>query len=381
VAAFSTPARFTVINCRFSNNSAIFGGAGIHNKGTLTVIDSSFSDNFGNISFGNGGGVLNEGTMTVIDSTFSDNGGPQGGGMENVGKLTIINSSFSENGAKFGGGGLVNGGILSISNSTFSANSGALGGGGGIVNGGILSIVNTTFSDNDGGFGEGGGILNHGKLTILNSTFSGNTTAAGVGNGGAIFNDETLTVTSSTFFGNGTSTGFGSSGGGIYNLDTASLKNTIVAGSIGGNCSGTITDAGYNISDDASCAFSATGSRNSTKPMLDAGGLENNGGPTKTISLLAGSPAIDAIPVANCTDQESHPISTDQRGALRPDVGEDRCDIGAYEVQDLAGEEDCQGKNISALVRQFGGLVAAAAALGFPIEEALLTAIHISCGG
>jgi hypothetical protein len=54
--------------------------------------------------------------------------------------------------------------------------------------------------------------------------------------------------------------------------------------------------------------------------------------------LLAGSPAIDAIPLANCTDQASppNPIITDQRGFPRPDASEANCDIGAYEVQDSA---------------------------------------------
>ena len=72
--------------------------------------------------------------------------------------------------------------------------------------------------------------------------------------------------------------------------------------------------------------------------MLSPAGLTHNGGPTRTISLLDGSPAIDAIPLADCTDQASppNPIITDQRGFPRPDNGEDSCDIGAYEYQDTA---------------------------------------------
>jgi hypothetical protein len=89
------------------------------------------------------------------------------------------------------------------------------------------------------------------------------------------------------------------------------------------SCAGTITDAGYNISDDNLCGFNATGSRNNTDPMLDPAGLANNGGPTQTIALLSGSPAIDAIPLANCTDEASppNPIITDQRlfPALMPE--------------------------------------------------------------
>jgi hypothetical protein len=94
-----------------------------------------------------------------------------------------------------------------------------------------------------------------------------------------------------------------------------------------GNCSGTIIDAGYNISDDNTCGFSATGSHNNINPRLDPAGLYNNGGPTQTIALLAGSPAIDAIPLYWCTDQ----LTADQRGFPRPDKGEKVCNIGAYE--------------------------------------------------
>jgi hypothetical protein len=65
-------------------------------------------------------------------------------------------------------------------------------------------------------------------------------------------------------------------------------------------------------------------------------GLANNGGPTKTIALQSGSPAINAIPLAQCTDQASppNPLTDDQRLYPRPDICEAFCDIGAYEFQD-----------------------------------------------
>src|SRR5208282_2854083 len=100
------------------------------------------------------------------------------------------------------------------------------------------------------------------------------------------------------------------------------VKGSILAASTPGNCGGTITDKGYNISDDSSCAFSATGSQNSVSNVgLDTNGLQSNGGPTQTIALLAVSPAIDAIASAACTDQASSPkaLTTDQRGYARPD--------------------------------------------------------------
>lgn len=113
------------------------------------------------------------------------------------------------------------------------------------------------------------------------------------------------------------------------------IKSTILAANVHGNCSG-IADVGYNISSDNSCGFNATGSHNRTNPMLDPRGLWNNGGPTRTIALLAGSPAIDAIPLVSCTDHASprNPIITDQRLFPRSDAQEVVCDIGAYEFQD-----------------------------------------------
>jgi hypothetical protein len=130
-----------------------------------------------------------------------------------------------------------------------------------------------------------------------------------------------------------------SQGSSIWNQlgNLASFKSTILADSSsggGGNCAGAISDAGYNISDDATCGFSATGSLNNTDPQLDPAGLRKNGGPTKTIALLGGSPAIDAILLAHCTDQVGNRLTTDHRGFPRPDNGESTCDIGAYEFQD-----------------------------------------------
>jgi len=234
----------------------------------------------------------------------------------NLMRLTIANGNNLSTGL---GGGIGNEGTLALYNTSFTNNN-TDGAGGAIYNIGTLTVTNSTFLGNNAD--GSGGITNEGMLTVTNSTFSENFATI---SGGAIGNRGTLTVTNSTFFGN--STDFD---GGIENIGSASLKSTIMAA---GGCSGTITDAGYNISDDPSCGFRATGSHNNTNPMLDPRGPRNNGGPTQTIALLSGSPAIDAIPVADCTNQASppHRITTDQRGFPRPDAGETNCDIGAYE--------------------------------------------------
>jgi hypothetical protein len=227
--------------------------------------------------------------------------------------------------------------------------------GGAILNNGTLNVTNSTFSANQaiggslggGGDGEGGAILNNGTLNVTNSTFFANHATGGKaprdpvvghGEGGAIYNQGTLSVTDSTFSAN-QATGSAPAGGGINNNGaTVTLKGTILAASSPGNCGGSaVTDAGYNISDDSTCGFSATGSAmNGVNVDPKLAPLADNGGPTMTFALESGSPAIDAVPLADCTDQASptpNPIITDQRGFGRPDPGDSpaACDIGAYE--------------------------------------------------
>ena len=118
-------------------------------------------------------------------------------------------------------------------------------------------------------------------------------------------------------------------GSGIYNLGTANVENSIVArvASSHNKCSnlGTFNVSGVNFSDDNSCP----GFTQVTAAQLALGLLADNGGPTKTIALLAGSVAIDAAP--DCTDYDGNPIPTDQRGVARPQG--QACDVGAYEFQ------------------------------------------------
>ena len=219
------------------------------------------------------------------------------------------------------------------------------GNGGGINNSGTLTVTDSTFADNFSNFGDGGGIYNTGTLTVTDSTVADNS----AGGGGGVYNTGTLTVTHSTFAYNSTI-----GGGGINNTGgSVTLKATMLAGQVsGGNCSGTVGDGGYNLSDDATCDFSATGSQNNvpaTSPIpntglnLDPSGLQNNGGPTQTIALEAGSVAIDAIPVASCqyvnvnpctnppTKSTSGPLVCDQRSDPRPSGA--GCDVGAFELQ------------------------------------------------
>jgi len=324
-------ATLTLINSTVSGNFAdhpISGaGAGIYNfQGTLTLMNSSVSSNFG-VGTGSydGGGILNDAglaTLTnsvVLGNDLSANAGgyARGGGISNInsGSLILTNSTVLGNfvsgiDSETGGGGISNGfppghGSLKLINSTVSGNSvSGAGGGGGIKNAGVATVINSTVSGNSGTVGaSGGGIFNAnagGFATVTNSTIAGNSVDA-VGRGGGIKN----------------------------NFGTLSVKNSILANNIGGNCpltvSGTNTSAGYNLSDDGTCAsfLIQTGDLNNIPAGLDPGGLKYNGGPTATIALLATGAAVNAIPLSNCS------VTTDQRGVPRPQGP--ACDIGAFE--------------------------------------------------
>jgi CSLREA domain-containing protein len=221
------------------------------------------------------------------------------------------------------GGGIYNAGTLTVKNSIISGNS-AVGAGGifGANDTGTLTITNSTISGNSTSFSDGAGLLSlGGTIIVTNSTFSGN--IAHEDGGGAICNGGTLTVTNSTVSGN---TGFGA--GGVCNFGSATviLKNTIVANNTGGNCAGAIVNAGYNLDSGSTCGFGSNNfSMSNTNPKLSS--LANNGGPTQTMALLAGSPAIDTGNASFCS---SSPVNgVDKRGVTRPKGA--GCDIGAYD--------------------------------------------------
>jgi hypothetical protein len=123
---------------------------------------------------------------------------------------------------------------------------------------------------------------------------------------------------------------FATDGGGIYVDDgDVTLKNSIVSNNSGGDFGGaSITSLGYNLDSDGTGVLSGPGDFSNTDPLL--GPLTDNGGPTFTHALLAGSPAIDT------GDPTDFP-HTDQRGINRPVDGDGdgtaTCDIGAYEYE------------------------------------------------
>lgn len=294
--------------------TTIIDGGGVATVVTISsssalVTLSKFTIRNGNSPSGSGGGINNSGNLIVNRSTLSGNSAQWGGAISNSGTLTISNSTLTSNAAKgrgfspAKGGGIYNVGKVTINESTLNgnvANSGVGGAGGGIFNGGTgMMVTNSTIAGNSTA-GAGGGIMSAGQLTINNSTISGNS---------------------------------GGLPSGIYSpVASATLQNSIVANNSGGNCAATITSKGYNQSSDETCKFNGPGDMNNTNPLL--GTLGYYGGPTQTIPLLSGSPAIDAGNPSGCTNSNGVLLKTDQRGYPRPDKEDTGgCDIGAYERQ------------------------------------------------
>lgn len=292
----------------FTNGNAIsVGGGGIVNQygANLTVSGCTISNNTAvNDGHGDviGGGIVNWGQMSIDDSTLAGNsmqGYGHGGGIYNVNEMTVSNCTFSGNSAYYGGGianeeggmtlDLLTIGRLIVSNSTFSGNSAAVGGG--IDNRGYLSVNDTTISGNtttsDNG---GGGIDNYSGL--LSPTVLNNTIVAG--------NLRKVNGEPSDVVG--------------LPLAFTSRNNLIGTGGSGGLTNGV--------------SGNLVGVSN---PGLAA--LANYGGPTETVGLLSGSPAVDAGDNALAVDPfTGQPLTTDQRGAGFPRIFGRSVDIGAFEA-------------------------------------------------
>jgi hypothetical protein len=307
--------------------------------GPSTVFISGLTIADGLVSSGSGGGIFNGGTLTVTDCVISGNtatGGSTGGGVGNLGTLTLCRSTVSGNtvaGATVGGGGIINFfGTMTITDSTVSGNT-TPGNGGGINNNnnGIMVITGSTVSGNtatDPSSGIGGGIINFAALTVTNCTVADNNATAlagGIATGGV----GQLTVTSSTIYGN--VAGLGS--GGLDSGGAApTVSNTILAGNAGASSPdlrGPLASQGHNLIGNGSggSGFADTDlvgtAANPIDPLL--GPLQDNGGPTPTMALLPGSPALNAGDPA----QLGVP---DQRGVVRSGG----VNIGAYQASATA---------------------------------------------
>ena len=333
----------------------IYEGAGIYNAGTVSMDTCTISNN-ATQSYAEGGGIHNTGTLTVNNSTISGNSSQgDGGGISNEGTLTVSNSTLSGNTASQGGA-LYDNGTSTISNSTIFGNS-AVNNGGGLQNEQqTMTIDNCLISGNSAGRFGGAGVYNYeGTVTITNSTISQNTTTS---TGGGIYNQDTLLLINSTITDNSAT-----DGGGIFNWSgsTVSLTNTIVAGNTattaGPDVNGPYTSQGYNLigQTDGSTGWVGSDLTGTTASPLDAklAPLGNYGGPTQTMPLLPGSPAIAA-------GTSTGAPTTDQRGLIRGSI----VDIGATQaslaVMSNSGAVDTTAGGLTlpgavSLANQFGG--------------------------
>lgn len=331
---YASSAMLTVNDSVLSNNSATGQGGGILAWGaTVTVSNSTISSNSAN---GRGGGIGGIGSprITIVGSNISNNSATQsGGGIDlSTGTLTASNSTISSNSTSTSGGGIYAfSASLAISNSSILTNTASISGGG---IGAFLSrmeLMNSTVSGNLAS--TGGGIRPaNSSDAISNSTASGN--SAVYGGGIYSFGPGTVTVSNSTISGDS-----GGVGGGIRagNSATVVVLSSIVAHqTAGADCSNgaTLASGGYNIESGTSCGFTGTGDlQNQNAAAVALGALANNGGPTQTRALGAGSVAIDRIPIG--TNGCVSGTSTDQRGAPRAGGagnGGAACDVGAYEA-------------------------------------------------
>jgi len=127
----------------------------------VTVMISDLAIGNGNASGANGSGILNSGTLTVTNTTQSNNS-PPGVAVNGGGTVTITNSTFSGNSAGESGGGIFNSsGTVNVSNSTLSNNSAASFGGGIRNDSGTVNIKNSIVANSpSGGDCSGSGTLN-----------------------------------------------------------------------------------------------------------------------------------------------------------------------------------------------------------------------------
>ncbi len=346
------------------------GGAINNSKGTLNIERCSIVSN---TVFRSGGGLYNEAgsTMTVRDSRIDGNAstlsfanrslGALAGGISNFGNATITRSILSGNRAFLSGGAIGNTGTLTVRESLiannhapgqFAGRAGCLAASGGIYNEGTLEVTDSTLFGNTSipdlnrtGCGRGAAIQSvsrSGNTTLLRNTVVGNVASDDEdpfgGAGGLYFGSGTHVLIGNLVAGNRNRRGFanevGADGLGTFTLD----RNLL------GDDGETSTQAfsiflpratDLTATADGDGVSQRTGPAGTPLESIVSTTLADNGGPTQTLALPAGSPALDAISPANTT--ACPPGGSDQRGAPRGQDGDGDastgCDIGAVERQ------------------------------------------------
>jgi len=317
-----------------SGNRAGSSGGGISNgfapgTGDVTLLRTTVSRN---VAGGSGGGLNIEGSdgVTVRNSTIRRNVAIGDGGGIRATKVALTNSTVSGNFSGNFGGGILAEASAELTASTVSGNSAGNYGGG--MNATTATLTGCTVSGNSTSSGAGG--IAADTATLTNSTISGNN---------AIFSGGGLYATTATLLNCTVVENIGSDGGGLYHSasgGTFSIHNTIVALNLSWSSSpdvwGSFVSEGHNLIGDGinSTGFTDGVSGDMVGTSADPidpklGPLANNGGPTKTHALLAGSRAIDH-------GENAGAPATDQRGFPRKKDGNFDgsaiVDIGAFEL-------------------------------------------------
>ena len=303
----------------------------------------------------NGNGAVVERDSSAPDFRLFEIGAA---GSLTVSEATVTGASLTTSTSTtfaYGGAFYVNGGSLTVVDSTISGNTISApesGRGAAImtVGGGDATVRNSTISGNDVtgaliGSGAGVAFAYSSTVTIENSTISGNSTMSngsvyGGGAGVYSYNGGAATVRSSTITGNSSVTAAGSEGGGLYtfNAGTITIQDTIISGNSGG-----ITDCSV-VNSTVAATFSLIGVDGGAAQCggitvdglnLDPN-LQDNGGSTSTHALLGGSQALELVPGSQLTCDPG--VSMDQRGRVRGDGSTSglACDAGAYEFENLS---------------------------------------------
>jgi len=258
-------------------------------------------------------------TVQIQDVTLRNGRSPgAGGAIFNNGDLTLLRTVLTGNSSVAGSAGPGRGGAI-VSDGTNSS----------------LTIADSTIANNTAQSG-GGGILAGGDVSLTNVTVAGNRSLTGLGGGLYLFASARAVVSNATIAGNAAL-----KGGGLFVENTAfigitpKVTSSIIATNLASSepdCSGSLNSSYDLIGNGAGC-FGPAGSHNKVgtaasplNPRL--GELAANGGPTPTLALLTGSPAINAGNPAPAGSGAGTCSPTDQRGVRRNAT----CDIGAFET-------------------------------------------------
>lgn len=297
-------------------NSIVYdgGGAAAYTVyGSIALYNSTVSGNEAYSSgIAMGALTVKYGDVGLVDSTVTNNQADSyvvtlGGGVYANGTATVLRSTVSQNSATGSIYGAWAGGVYAnygtaIVESTISGNHADTNGGG--FTAGNLVLVNSTVSGNDSGAYAGGGSVFGGYDGLINSTITDNSAGTAVGGMWAI-DPTVINLNSTVAFGNTESSPS------VYGADLGGYSGVTVNPAFGNNLVG-------------SSALVLPAGTLTTDPLL--GPLANNGGPTLTHALGAGSPAID-------TGNNGASLTTDQRGVGFARVVGAAADIGAFEVQ------------------------------------------------